>query len=104
MTTRVLLVDDHELMRDGLRALFAQDKEFEVAGEAGDARTAVALAAASRPDVIVMDISLPDLSGIEATRQTLGQAPEGKVVANCRCTPTRSTWPACCRREPRGTC
>ena len=81
MTTRVLLVDDHELMRDGLRALFEMDEEFEVAGEAGDARTAVALAAASRPDVIVMDISLPDLSGIEATGQTLGQAPEGKVVA-----------------------
>ena len=81
MTTRVLLVDDHELMRDGLRALFEMDEEFEVAGEAGDARTAVALAAASRPDVIVMDISLPDLSGIEATGQTLGQAPEVKVVA-----------------------
>ena len=81
MTTRVLLVDDHELMRDGLRALFEMDEEFEVAGEAGGARSAVALAAASRPGVIVMDVSLPDLSGIEATRQVLGQAPEGKVVA-----------------------
>ena len=81
MTTRVLLVDDHELMRDGLRALFAQDAEFEVAGEAEDARTAVELAAASRPDVVIMDVSLPDLSGIEATRQVLGQAPEVKVVA-----------------------
>ena len=81
MTTRVLLVDDHELMRDGLRALFAQDAEFEVVGEAEDARTAVELAAASRPDVVIMDVSLPDLSGIEATRQVLGQAPEVKVVA-----------------------
>ena len=81
MTTRVLLVDDHELMRDGLRALFEMDEEFEVAGEAEDAHTAVELAAASRPDVIVMDVSLPDLSGIEATRQVLEQAPEGKVVA-----------------------
>ena len=81
MTTPVLLVDDHELMRDGLRALFAQDGEFEVVGEAGDARTAVELAAARRPHVVVMDISLPDLSGVEATRQVLGRAPEVKVVA-----------------------
>ncbi len=81
MTTRVLLVDDHELVRDGLRTLFAQDEEFEVVGEAGDARTAVELASACRPDIVVMDVSLPDLSGIEATRQVLGQAPEVKVVA-----------------------
>ncbi len=75
MTTRVLLVDDHELVRDGLRTLFAQDEEFEVVGEAGDARTAVELASACRPDIVVMDVSLPDLSGIEATRQVLAQAP-----------------------------
>ena len=81
MTTRVVLVDDHELVRDGLRALFAQDEEFEVVGEAGDARTALEVAAASQPDLVVMDVSLPDLSGIEATRQVLGQAPEVKVVA-----------------------
>ena len=80
MTTRVMLVDDHELMRDGLRALF-QDDEFEVVGEAGAARTAVELAAACRPHVVVMDVSLPDLSGVEATRQVLVRAPEVKVVA-----------------------
>ena len=81
MTIRVLLVDDHELMRDGMRALFAQDGEFEVVAEAGDARTAVELAAACRPHVVIMDVSLPDLSGVEATRQVLGRAPEVKVVA-----------------------
>ena len=81
MTIRVVLVDDHELMRDGLRALFAQDGEFEVVGEAGDARTAVELAAACRPHVVIMDVSLPDLGGVEATRQVLGRAPEVKVVA-----------------------
>ena len=81
MTIRVMLVDDHQLMRDGLRALFAQDDEFEVVGEAGDARTAVELVAARRPHVVVMDVSLPDLSGVEATRQVLGRAPEVKVVA-----------------------
>ena len=81
MAIRVLLVDDHELMREGLRSLFAQDGEFEVVGEAGDARTAVELAAACRPHVVIMDVSLPDLSGVEATRQVLGRAPEVKVVA-----------------------
>ena len=86
---------------EGLRALFAQDDEFEV-GEAGDARTAVELAAACRPHVVVMDVALPDLSGVEATRQVLVGAPEAKVVA-CRCTTTRSTSPACWRRGPRGT-
>ncbi|MCY3761565.1 MAG: response regulator transcription factor [Gemmatimonadetes bacterium] len=81
MTIRVLLVDDHELMREALRARFAQDDEFEVVAEAGDARTAVEQAAACRPDIVVMDVALPDLSGVEATRQILAQAPEVKVVA-----------------------
>ncbi len=70
MAIRVLLVDDHELVLDGLRALFAQDEEFEVVAEAGDARTAVELAASCRPHVVVMDVSLPDLSGVEATRRS----------------------------------
>ena len=81
MTTRVVVVDDHELVRKGVRALFAQDDEFELVGEAEDGRTAVELAAACRPDVVVMDISLPDLSGIEATRQVLAETPGVKVVA-----------------------
>ena len=81
MTILVLLVDDHELMREALRARFAQEDEFEVVDEAGDARTAVEKAAAGRPDIVVMDITLPDLSGVEATRQILGQVPEVKVVA-----------------------
>ena len=81
MTTRVVVVDDHELVRNGVRALFAQDDEFELVGEAEDGRTAVELAAACRPDVVVMDVSLPDLSGIEATRQVLAETPGVKVVA-----------------------
>ena len=101
MTARVVLVDDHELVREGLRALFAQDAEFEVVGEAENARSAVELAAASRPDVVIMDISLPDLSGIEATRQVLKQAPEGKVVAlSMHADPHYVAG----MREPRGTC
>ena len=81
MTSRVVLVDDHELVRDGLRALFEKDDEFEVVGEAEDGRTAVERAGALRPDVVVMDVSLPDLGGVEATRQILGQARDVKVVA-----------------------
>ena len=57
MTTRVLLVDDHELMREALCTRFAKDDEFEVVAEAGDGRTAVELAAARRPDVVIMDVS-----------------------------------------------
>ena len=81
MTTRVALVDDHELVRDGLRALFAKDSEFEVVGEAKTARQAIEVMAACKPEVVVMDVALPDLSGVEATRQVLAHAPDVKVVA-----------------------
>lgn len=81
MTIRVLLVDDHELMREALRGRFAKEDEFEVVAEAGDGRAAVEQAAACRPDIVVMDIILPELSGVKATRRILGQAPKVKVVA-----------------------
>ena len=81
MTTRVALVDDHELVRDGLRALFAKDSEFEVVGEAETAGQAIEVMAACKPEVVVMDVALPDLSGVEATRQVLAHAPGVKVVA-----------------------
>ena len=81
MTTRLVLVDDHELVRAAVRTLFQQDSAFCVVGEAADGPTAVALVADCRPDVVVMDVSLPGLSGIEATRQVLQQAPQVKVVA-----------------------
>ena len=81
MTIRVLLVDDHERMRNALRATFAQEDEFEVVAEAEDGRAAVEQAAACRPDIVVMDVAMPELSGVEATREILGQAPKVKVVA-----------------------
>ena len=81
MTTRLVLVDDHQLVRNAVRALFQQDSAFCVVGEADDGPTAVTLIADCRPDVVVMDVSLPGLSGIEATRQVLQQAPQVKVVA-----------------------
>lgn len=66
---RVLLADDHPVLRTGLRALLEQEPDMSVVGEAGDGREAVVLAQRLRPDVIIMDISMPGLDGLEATRQ-----------------------------------
>ncbi|MEZ5356835.1 MAG: response regulator transcription factor [Bryobacteraceae bacterium] len=66
---RILLADDHTVMRRGLRLLLEQEPDLEIAGEAGDGREAVALAESLRPEVVVMDIGMPLLNGIEATRQ-----------------------------------
>ena len=65
---RVLLVDDHTMVRQGLRRLLETDGDIEVVGEAGEGREAAALAAELRPDVVIMDIALPGIDGIEATR------------------------------------
>jgi two-component system response regulator NreC len=66
---RVLLADDHNLIRAGLRLVVAQQPDFTVAGEAENGRQAVAMAESLRPDVVVMDVGMPDLNGIEACRQ-----------------------------------
>src|SRR6201984_3867125 len=66
---RILLADDHQLMRSGLRLLIEQQPDLTVVGEAADGREAVALAKSLRPDVAVMDISMPNLNGIEAAYQ-----------------------------------
>lgn len=77
---RVLLVDDHEIVREGLAGLLAGEKGIEVIGQAADGETAVELATKLVPDVVVMDISLPGISGIEATRRITSQLPEVKVI------------------------
>jgi DNA-binding NarL/FixJ family response regulator len=77
---RVLLVDDDQLMRAGLRAVLSSDDAIEVVGEAGDGRDAVYRTRLVRPDVVLMDIRMPDLDGIAATREVLAVAPEAKVV------------------------
>jgi DNA-binding NarL/FixJ family response regulator len=66
---RVLLVDDHPVLRTGLRTLLEQEADLAVVGEAGDGREALALVAELRPDVVIMDISMPGLDGLEATRR-----------------------------------
>jgi two-component system response regulator NreC len=77
---RVLLADDHNLIRAGLRLVVAQQPDFVVAGEASNGREAVAMAESLAPDVVVMDIGMPDLNGIEACRQIREKHPETQVV------------------------
>jgi len=81
MTTRLLLVDDHAVVRMGLRMLLESEDDFLIVGEAGSAAEALVAVLALQPDVILMDVGLPDLSGIEATRQIKHQHPQIAVVA-----------------------
>jgi two-component system, NarL family, response regulator NreC len=77
---RILLADDHQLMRSGLRLLIEQQSDLSVVGEAADGREAVALAKSLRPDVAVMDITMPNLNGIEAAHQIKQSQPEIAVI------------------------
>jgi DNA-binding NarL/FixJ family response regulator len=77
---RILLVDDHEVVRQGLRALIEKRPEWRVCAEAGDGRTAVALVEQERPDIAVVDFGMPGLNGLEATRQIKRVLPECEVL------------------------
>ena len=78
--TRILLADDHGVVRKGLRFLLESEPDFEVAGEAADGRQAVDLAAELEPDVVVMDIAMPRLNGIDATDQIMRRHPRTGVI------------------------
>lgn len=78
---KIILADDHKITRDGLRALLEQQPGMRVIGEAENGREAIRLAIDSAPDVVVMDISMPELNGIEATRQIRAALPATKVIA-----------------------
>lgn len=80
MKHTVLIADDHKVMRQGLRALLANAPDIEVVGEADNGREAVELAATLKPQAIVMDIAMPELNGIEATRRITERSPETRVI------------------------
>jgi len=81
MRTKILVVDDHKITRDGLCALIAKQSDMGVIGEAENGREAVSLVQKLMPDVVIMDISMPDLNGIDATRQIRAVSPSTKVIA-----------------------
>jgi DNA-binding NarL/FixJ family response regulator len=81
MSIRVLLADDHKIFRDGLRTMIEKDAGMEVVAEAENGRKAVKLAEKLSPNVIIMDVSMPDLNGIEATRKIIAGTSNVKVIA-----------------------
>jgi DNA-binding NarL/FixJ family response regulator len=81
MKIKVILADDHQIVREGLASLLEKHPDLEVVGQAGEGRAAVRLALELKPHVVIMDLGMPSLNGIEATRQIIAALPEVKVIA-----------------------
>jgi len=81
MSIRILLADDHKITRQGLRSLLEKQPDMEVVAEAEEGRTAVRLVQELVPNVVIMDVSMPDLNGMEATRQIIAEFPNVKIIA-----------------------
>ncbi len=81
MTIKILLADDHKIMREGIRSMLEQEPDLEVVGEAGNGREVLELSSETNPDVIIMDINMPDMNGTEATRQLKKKSDRIKIVA-----------------------
>ena len=81
MSIRILLADDHKITRQGLRSLLEKQPDLEVVAEAEEGRTAVDLVQELVPNVVIMDVSMPDLNGMEATRQIVAEFPNVKIIA-----------------------
>lgn len=79
--TKVLIADDHVIVREGVRMILAKERDIEVVGEAGDGEEALQLVESARPDVVIMDISMPGMSGIEATQKVRERHPKVSVLA-----------------------
>lgn len=80
MPTKIIIVDDHKMIRDGLRNLLEKQKNFEVVADTGDGQEAVKLVGKLTPHLVIMDISMKGLNGIEATRQILSRQPQMKII------------------------
>jgi DNA-binding NarL/FixJ family response regulator len=81
MSIRILLVDDHQIILEGLKTLFMQTQGFEVVGEARDGRSAVLLAQKLQPDIVIMDVTIPEVNGVEATKQIVAKTTNTRVIA-----------------------
>jgi DNA-binding NarL/FixJ family response regulator len=81
VSTRIILADDHKITRQGLRSLLEKQSDMEVVAEAQEGRDAVRLARELVPDIVIMDVSMPDLNGMEAARQITGELPNVKIIA-----------------------
>jgi DNA-binding NarL/FixJ family response regulator len=81
MNIRILIADDHQIVRQGLKTLLEKEPDMEVVAEAEDGRRTVTMAKEFTPNVVIMDIKMPDLNGIEASRQILSELPEVRVIA-----------------------
>ncbi|MHC4337862.1 MAG: response regulator [Planctomycetota bacterium] len=81
MTLRILLADDHKITRQGLRSLLEKQPDIEVVAEAEDGRTAVRLAKELVPNVVIMDVRMPDMGGVQATKQINSEFPKVKIIA-----------------------
>ena len=95
MSVSVLVVDEHAISREGIRSLLASRTRYEVVGEADNGRLAVELARELRPDIVIMDVVLRGLNGVDATRKIVAELPEVRVLALSMCAgssiPLRST-------------
>ncbi len=81
MSVRILLTDDHKIVRDGLQSLLEKQHGMEVVATAGNGRMAIRLVEEFKPDIVIMDVTMPDMNGIVATRQIIAESPETKVIA-----------------------
>ena len=81
MSFKILLVDDHEIMREGLAALLRKHPEYEITGQAANGRIALEMVDEISPDLVIMDIEMPNLNGIDATRRMIAECPQLKVMA-----------------------
>jgi len=81
MAVQVLIVDDHEIMREGMTALLRKYSQFEVVGQATDGRQALEMASQLKPDVIIMDVGMPNLNGVDATKKLISMYPDLKIMA-----------------------